>query len=307
MSRYSRQKLILGNKQKLLFNKTVTIIGIGALGTHSAELLLRAGIKNLILIDRDIIEESNLQRQTLFTEKDINKSKCQIAKQKLLEINSSAKIKEHSIHLDSSNINKIKSDLILDCTDNLKTRFLINQYCKKNNLTWIYSSAIQTKGYVMPIFPDGPCLECFLKETNLPTCSTAGILNTIIPTISSLQVTLALKILIKEKIESKLIYFNIWNNKFKELTINKNPNCQTCLGKFIKIKEDLVLKFCSNKFQIIGKPINLKEIKKRLKNYIDNKNYLKFEEITLFSNGRAIVTAKSKEEALSIYSKKIGN
>ncbi len=103
--RYSRQELILGKKkQKKLENSVIAIVGIGALGTVAAELLTRAGVGKLILIDRDIVEESNLQRQVLFTEKDVGKSKANVAKEKLKEINSLVKLESYALHLNSENI-----------------------------------------------------------------------------------------------------------------------------------------------------------------------------------------------------------
>src|SRR3989344_6084298 len=129
-SRYSRQILLkeIGREgQKLLQDKKVAIVGVGALGTVAAELLARAGVGNLILVDRDMVEESNLQRQTLFDEKDIGKNKAAAAEQRIKKINSDIKVEFHSIHLNPQNIDVLQSaDLILDCTDNLQTRFLIN-------------------------------------------------------------------------------------------------------------------------------------------------------------------------------------
>ena len=128
------------NSQKKIENSVVCIIGLGATGTRSAELLARAGVGKLILIDRDVIEESNLQRQTLFTEKDLYKSKVFVVKSKLEEINSKTKIIAYFKDLNYKNVEDIKGDLILDCTDNLDTRFLINEFSIKNNIPWISTS-----------------------------------------------------------------------------------------------------------------------------------------------------------------------
>src|SRR3989338_4354446 len=198
-SRYSRQILLqeIGKEgQVILQNKKVAIVGVGALGTVAAELLARAGGGSLILIDRDTVEESNLQRQTRFDEKSAGKNKASAAEKRIKEINSEIKVEFHSLHLNSQNIGLLQSaDLILDCTDNLQTRFLINDYCRKEKKIWIYAAAIKTSGYVMPVFPNGPCLQCFLTESSQETCDTVGVLNTITVSIASLQATLALKIL----------------------------------------------------------------------------------------------------------------
>mgnify|MGYP001594733519 CR=1 FL=1 len=145
--RYIRQEKFIGKeKHDLLRKKTVSIVGLGALGSVASELLTRAGIKKLILIDRDFLELSNLQRQSLFEEKDIGKSKAVVLKEKLNEINKDVDIISYFDNLDNENIDLINSDLILDCTDNLETRFLINEYSVKNKIPFIYGSAVGDSG-----------------------------------------------------------------------------------------------------------------------------------------------------------------
>ena len=239
--RYSRQVLLkeIGEDGQSKLNcKKVAVIGLGAIGTVAAELLARAGIGSLQLIDRDVVEESNLQRQILFTEKDVGKSKSVTAAEKLKEINSSIKLESHLLHLDSKNVNLLRNaDLVLDCTDNLETRFLINDYCKKEKIPWIYAAAIKNYGCVMPILPEGPCLSCFLQETNLETCDIAGVLNTITASIASLQVTLALKILLEKETEPMLYHYDIWNQRLKALRIKKRELCPACAGNYIYLNK----------------------------------------------------------------------
>jgi adenylyltransferase/sulfurtransferase len=227
--RYSRQELLLGKaQQNLLQSKTVAIIGVGGLGSPAAEMLARIGV-SLLLIDKDKIEKSNLPRQFLFEEKDVGKSKALTAKNKLEKINSNLKIKAYNIELNQQNLNLIKNaDLILDCTDNLETRFLINKFCHQHKIPWIYASAIRNEGYVMPILPHGPCLNCFLKAGNKETCQSAGVINTITTSIAALQVNLAVKILTKQKVEPTLYYLNLNNIELKKLKVNKNKNCVVC-------------------------------------------------------------------------------
>jgi molybdopterin-synthase adenylyltransferase len=305
--RYNRQELVIGKEnQDLLQSKTVAIIGIGALGTVASQLLARAGI-NLILIDRDIIELSNLQRQLLFTEEDIGKSKALTAKKHLTKINSTIEITQHTIHLNQNNINILKkADLILDCTDNLQTRFLINNYCKQTSKTWIYSAAIKNHGYVMPITKEGPCINCFVQPAQLETCNTAGVLNTITTSIASLQVDIAIKILTNQEITSYLYYYN--HNELKKLKVNKKENCQGCQGKY-EIKEN-TSQFCSGRYQILGKQINIKEISQQLQKIdkvVMNEETVEFKNILLFKDGRALIKAKSLEQAQADYSKWVGN
>ena len=229
--KYSRQALLkeIGEKQEFLSASTLAVIGLGALGTHCSELLARAGVENLILIDEDVIEESNLQRQSLYEEKDVGKSKVKVAKYKLEKINSRTKIITHEVFLDKDNTSILDTaDLILDCTDNLETRFVINKYCKEKNKVWIFSSAVKTSGYCMAIFPEGPCLECFLENTELDSSCTLGVINTIINSISSLAATLAIKILTKQECPRELYHYNIWKPELKKLVVRKKKVCKAC-------------------------------------------------------------------------------
>ena len=318
-SRYSRQILLneIGQEgQALLQTKKVAIIGIGALGTVAAELLARAGIGSLLLIDREVVEESNLQRQTLFDEKDLGKSKAMAAEKRIAAINSKIQVESQAIHLSSESIQTLETaDLILDCTDNLQTRFLINDYCKKEKKIWIYAAAIKTSGYVMPIFPGGPCLQCFLTESNLETCDTVGVLNTITVSIASLQATLALKVLLGKEIESALYHYDIWNQNFKKLKIVPKENCPTCRGNYAHLeqkKTSKYVRFCSTgKYQILGnQKVDLAKIKERwekIGKVTGDNTLLQFQDITLFKDGRALINANSAEEAEAVYSKLVGN
>ena len=230
--RYSRQTnlpFMNVRKQRLLAQKIVALVGVGGLGSPAAELLARIGIGKLLIVDSDIIQIHNLPRQFLFTEKDVGKKKAETAKKKLLEINSQLKIEFFPKKLTEKNIYLLKrADLILDCTDNLATRFLINDFCKKEKIPWVFAAALRTKGLVLPLFPKGPCLRCFLKEAELEKCLIAGVLNTITVSIAALQVTLALKILLKEKVKSELYQYELWQPQLKILQINKHKNCPLC-------------------------------------------------------------------------------
>src|SRR3989338_1922815 len=177
----SRQELVWGkNGQRRIMNSTVAVVGMGALGSVSAQLLVRAGIGRMILIDRDVVEESNLQRQLLYTSLDIGKSKVVAAREKLLEINPALKIETYAVHVDATQVCILeKAEIIVDGTDNMITRLILNDYAQKSKKTLIYGSAIKTSGYAMVVVPNGPCLRCFLQEADLETCDVAGVINTI--------------------------------------------------------------------------------------------------------------------------------
>lgn len=307
--RYSRQEILLGKRQQMLGRSTVAIVGLGALGSVSAELLVRAGV-GLILIDRDIVELSNLQRQGLFTEEDIGKPKALCANEHLKKINSTIKIKAYAVDLSYENINLVKSDLILDCTDNLETRFLINEYCIKNNIPWIYAAAIANKGYVFNVMPGKTCFRCIFKHAyGLETCDTAGILNTTSTTVAALQVNEAIKILTKQEYEKDLLHIDLKNNKITKIKVKKNSKCPACKKRFEYLtgkRSTETIKFCGTNTYQIKANLDLKKIKKRLKNAKDFGYCLSTDKITIFKD-RVLIKAENPKQAKSIYSRFIGN
>ncbi len=305
--RYSRQEIFIGKKaQKILEKSTVSIIGLGALGTVTANLLARSGI-NLILIDRDLLELSNLQRQSLFNEKDINKPKVIAAGEKLKKINSQIKIKAYFEDLNYKNINIIKSDLILDCTDNLETRLLLNEFSIKNNIPLIYASAIRDKGYIFNIIKK-PCLKCLLKNSaTTETCETSGVLNTITNIIASIQVNETIKLLTNNNPEKDLIYLDLNTNSITKIKVSPNKKCPVCNKKFEYLNSKKTIeKYCDS--YIFRNKFNYNIVKKQLKSHgaIIVKNTIIFNKLTVFPNS-VLIKTNSEEEAKSLYSKYIGD
>jgi adenylyltransferase/sulfurtransferase len=304
----SRQNLIIKNPKKLT-NSKITIVGLGAIGSHTAELLTRSGIKNLVLIDRDYIEKPNLSSQHLFTEKDINKPKAEVIKKYLKQINPDINITSYFDNLDQTNINLINSDLVLDCTDNFQTRFIINDYCKKNKIPWIFSSAIRAQGYLYNILPNSPCFNCiFHNLSTQETCETSGILNTITSLISSIQVNEAIKILTKSNPENNLIYINLSSNIFTKIKVKKRKDCQTCnkIYPYLNQEPQKLIKLCGQNTYLIQHNLNFNKLKSKFKNITDWKTAFKYKEITVFKN-KILIKANSEKQAKSIYSKYIGN
>ncbi len=308
----SRQILLLGKKaQQKISKAVVAIVGVGALGSVAAELLARSGVNKLILIDRDVVEESNLSRQLLYSQKDIKKVKVLAAKERLTTINPDLKIETYPLSLSFENVSMIKhANIVLDCTDNLQTRFLINDFCKKNKIFWIYAAAIKTKGYVMPISPQGPCLQCFLNETRGETCDQVGVLNTTTATIASLQVNLSIKFILGEKLPAELLYLDLHSATLKKITVKKNPTCPTCRGKYKPRPNCYPLHFCSShRYQIMEK-VDYHKIKRRwekIGQVLEQDGASQFQNVLLFKDGRVLIKADSEKEAQIIYSKFIGN
>lgn len=294
------------------------------MGSVSAELLARAGIGKITLIDRDVVELSNLQRQNLFNEGDIGKPKAMAAKEHLGRINSEIEIGLFADDLNFGNIDEIlnaKISLILDCTDNMEARFLINDFAVKNNAPFIYSSAVGTKGYVFNVLPgSGPCIRCFLKEApQLDTCETVGVLNTITSIIPALQANEAMKILLNKSHEKSLLFFDVWKNELLKIKVEKNKACIACARRNFEYldgkKSSRVIKLCGhNIYQIKTDPMDggqFNELKNRLKRIgkvADFEYCINFDgKITIFNDGRALIKAKTENEAKSLHSRLVGS
>jgi molybdopterin/thiamine biosynthesis adenylyltransferase len=308
MDRYARQEIFIGkNSQKKLENSKICIVGVGALGTLSAALLVRAGVKELVLIDRDYIELDNLQRQHLFTEKDIGKLKVEVAAKKLKEINKKVKIKTIFDNLDYKNINLIKSSIVLDCTDNFETRFLINEYCSREKIHWIYASAVTSKGYVMNI--SDVCFNCIFEKSMVKgNCETLGVLNSITSLISSVQVNECIKYLTLGKFEKNLMSFDLSNNEFHKIKVKKRKDCSVCSGKYSYLsgeKGSKVINLCGRKSYVIHSKNKVSSLKKMFKGIVDYGGAFRYNEMTVFKD-KVLINASSEKEALKLFSKYLG-
>ena len=320
-SRYSRQEiysLIGKNGQRKLLKSKVVIVGVGAIGTQSASLLTRAGVDCLTLVDRDVLELNNLQRQMLFNEKDVGKPKASQAVLHLKEINSEITLESFDEDLNNGNVEKLipkDTSLILDCTDNLVTRFLINDYALKNKIPWIYSAAVKSNALLMNIIPGKtPCFACiFNTPSSLETCETSGVLNSTTSLIASLQASEAIKILLDKNPLNGLMHINLQSNDFDKLGTAKRKDCPACSEDYIflnSLNPQGILKFCSTgNYQIQLKNVNLGKLKNNLDkvgSVEDLGSCIKFQKMLIFQD-RCLVKAKSEKEAKSMVSKYVGN
>jgi molybdopterin-synthase adenylyltransferase len=272
--RYSRQILFApigeAGQQRLLDSKAV-LVGCGATGTAVANLLIRAGLGALRIIDRDFVEPSNLQRQTLFEESDAqeNLPKAIAAEKRLRAINHVAKIDPVVADLTPKNARELLSNfpIILDGTDNFETRLLINDAAIALNVPWIYAAAVASSAVTMTIVPgETACLACLLETAdaasvaeknvaasgaknndsaseaahqNDATCDTAGILSTAVNAITAIQSTEAIKLLINQRaaLHQRLISLDIWTNETRAIKVARNPNCRACAQKNLRYLE----------------------------------------------------------------------
>lgn len=244
LDRYSRQILFspVGEKgQKKLRKSRVAVIGCGGLGSIIANNLTRAGVGFLRIIDRDKIEASNLQRQVLFDEEDVRMGlpKAIAAKRKLSLINSEVKIEGIVEEINHKNIKKFvdDTDVVLDGTDNFKTRFIINEACIKYKIPWIYGAVAASYGMIFDIIPGkNICLRCIFKEIPppdiTPSCNTVGIINSAVNVVASIQTTEALKILTGNlnSLIKGLINIDVWDLSLEIIDIKKDKSyrCPVC-------------------------------------------------------------------------------
>src|SRR5262245_46286730 len=233
LERYSRQMRFHGMGeagQRKLLEARVTLCGCGALGTVLANVLVRAGVGNLRLIDRDFIETSNLQRQVLFDEQDVaeNLPKAEAAERTRRAINSELRVEPVVTAIDRTNVVELcqDADLILDGTDNFEIRYLINDVAVKLNKPWVYGGCIGSHGQVMAILPGlTPCLRCVFEAAPAPgeagTCETAGVLGPIVNIVASLQATEAIKVLTGslDQVNRELTYLDIWDNVHRRIKV----------------------------------------------------------------------------------------
>jgi adenylyltransferase/sulfurtransferase len=282
-ARYSRQEVLdfIGKSgQSKLYSSSVAIVGCGALGSVAAELLARAGIGHLTLIDHDVVEISNLQRQALYTESDISKPKASCLKSHLEAINPDVKITAHDKNLNFENVSNLlsKVDLLLDCTDNIDTRLLINEFCVKNKLPWIHSAAVQDKGVIVNFLPRSPCFRCvFPKVAQSGSCEELGILNSTSHITASVQVVEVMKILLGKPAEKDMLRINSVTHDVARLSIKKLPDCPVCNGNFELLEgrlPDFTVQKCKTRKGWSAKPrrnirLDLDSIKKRFKVILD--------------------------------------
>jgi adenylyltransferase/sulfurtransferase len=336
LKRYSRQTLLpeIGREGQLkLLSSTAALVGCGALGTAIASGLARAGVGHIKIIDRDYIELSNLQRQMLFDEEDLERGlpKAVAAAEKLRKVNSEIFLEPLVTDLNPFNVERVLGgvDLVLDGTDNFEARYLINDACIKHNLPWVYGAVIATHGVTMTIIPRrSACLRCLLPEQpppgTVPTCDTVGVLGAAASVIGALEITQALKLLLGggEEYHNRLTQIDVWTGEWLQVQVERQADCPTCQNgkyEFLEAKEGtFVTNLCGREaiqVSVRGNArISLPQLAERLKiagtvhfNEFMLRCELEGYDIAVFPNGRAIIKGTTDEaEARAVYAKYIG-
>jgi molybdopterin-synthase adenylyltransferase len=335
--RYSRQVLFRGigpEGQTKLAGARVAIVGCGATGSALASLLARAGVGRLRIIDRDYVDTSNLQRQSLFDETDAAESlpKAIAAARKIAAFNSEIAVEPKVEDLVPANVASLLEgvELILDGTDNFETRYLINDYAADRSRPWIYSAAVGSYAVTLNVVPgQTACLACIFPDSPsgmVETCETSGILNSAVNLVASVAATEALKLLVDgagaPRLRRTLLSFDVWTNEHAEISATKpRPGCRACGQRnFVHLAGEgrPHITLCGrNSVQIHERhrPIDFAEMNRRLEPHgavRHNDFILKFwhdpYELTLFPDGRAIIKGTTDTAlARSLYARYVGS
>jgi adenylyltransferase/sulfurtransferase len=339
--KYSRQILFaplgLEGQERLLASNAV-VVGCGALGTAVASLLVRAGLGRLRIIDRDFVEPSNLQRQTLFEEADARDAlpKAVAAERRLLLANSSVRVEGIVADLTPRNAEEMLAGfpLILDGTDNFETRFLVNDAAVKLGVPWIYAAAVASYGLTMTVQPGGSaCLACLVETGGArgtpgapgieETCDTAGVLNAIVGVIASIQAAEAIKLLAGrfDALHGRLITCDVWSGRFQSIAVARNPQCRACVRReftWLEGEAQPQITMCGRDSVQIHerrRALDLAELGRRLTPTVasvrSNDFLLRFAvppyEMTVFADGRAVIKGtRDAGVARSLYARYIG-
>jgi bacteriocin biosynthesis cyclodehydratase domain-containing protein len=340
LEKYSRQILFQGigeTGQEKLLAASAVLVGCGALGTVAANLLVRAGLGRLRIIDRDFVEPSNLQRQTLFEEADAREAlpKAVAAERRLRAINSSVAVEGVVADVTADNVSELLAGfpLLLDGTDNFETRLLLNDAAISLRVPWIYAAAVGSYGVTMTIRPgETACLACLLEGEEKSaalgaeaTCDTAGVLNAAVGVVASLEAAEAIKLLAgkPEALHGRLVSCDVWSGKFQSIRVARNPECRAC-GKrefsYLEGESQPHITMCGRDSVQIherSRRLDLGALSRRLAQASaaevrSNEFLLRFRvppyEMTIFADGRAIIKGtKDPAVARSLYSRYIGS
>lgn len=237
--------------QRALAAGRVAIVGVGANGSHLAETLGRAGVGSLRLIDRDVVELSNLQRQALYTTEDVaaSRPKAEAAARALSAIDPGLAIEPVVADLLADRADELLGgvDLVLDGTDNFPTRFVVNDWCVRAGVPWIYAGAVGVEGQTFTVVPGGPCLRCYVPEPpppgSLPTCDTAGVLGPAINLVTALAATEALRWIVDDgdarvAREATVRVVDAWAGTVRGMTLARDPACPCCGARAFPFLDD---------------------------------------------------------------------
>ncbi len=328
--RYARQVLLadIGREgQEKLAAARVVVVGVGATGGVQADLLARAGVGDIRVVDRDVVDLTNLQRQTLYDEADVGRPKAEAAAGRLREVNSSITVSAHAFDFEPKAAERIVegASALVDGTDNLATRFVMNDLSVKHAIPWTYAAAVATYGMVFPSSPTGPCFECVFPTEPprgaLATCDTVGVLNTLTTTVAAFAANLTLLRLVGKPVEPVLYNFDMRSPGIETVEMAKRATCQACGARsfrHLEGKADEVVELCGrNVLQLrprAGTRVDLKSVEERLPKTASVRHMdhiLRFtaegHDVVVFPDGRALIHGtEDPGRAKAIYARYVG-
>ena len=305
------------------------VVGLGALGSISSDLLARAGVGRLRLVDRDVVELVNLQRQSLYSEADVDRPKAEAAADRLRGVNSEVEIEAVSKDVHPATVQDILrgADIILDGTDNLETRFLLNEAAIDLGVPFLYGGAIATYGMVFAMrAPDTACFRCFNPKApppgSLPTCETAGIFNAVSAQVGAIQAGEALRLLVGEGPSGDLLVIDGWRPDIQKIHVARRSDCPACVRRereYLGAKRPQVLASLCGSDTISLDPvyrgtIDMKALASRLETLGSARRAgdvlvaeVEGHRLTVFPDGRALIRGvKDETEARAVYAKYVG-
>ncbi len=329
MKRYARHLVLpeMGEEnQSKLADSSVAIFGLGALGSTMTDALARTGVGRLKIVDRDFVELSNLNHQILYGESDLGVPKAEAAEERVKEINSDVEVESKVLDINPGNIGSILDDvdLVLDGSDNMELRYLMNDACVKEGVPWIYTAVLGTYGMTLNIIPDRtPCLRCLMPEKpsagRLETCESAGVLFSLPRTMANIASTEAVKFLVGAEIRRDLLTVELWDFHIERTEIERREECRSCRKKefeFLQIEGDMTTELCGrNAVQVTPSEdidLDLDKFEKRFENSErKGRNLLKISledhNLNVFKDGRVIIEGtEDSKKARSLYSRYIG-
>ncbi|MTI61791.1 MAG: sulfur carrier protein ThiS [Firmicutes bacterium] len=257
IERYSRHIILQdigGTGQQKIKEASVLVVGAGGLGSPVSFYLAAAGVGKLGIVDSDVVDRSNLQRQILHTSDDVDRPKVESAEEKLEKINPHVEVVTYNTYLNKDNIEEIirDYDIIVDGVDNFPTRYLLNDACVMNDKILVEAGILRFEGQVMTIHPgEGPCYRCVFtsppEEGTIPSCQEAGVLGAIAGTIGTIQATEVLKLItcVGSPLKNNILIYDAKEMDFRKVEIKKNPDCPVC-GKNPTITELLEYEISCN-------------------------------------------------------------
>ena len=315
---FSRHFPIIGMEgQRKLGESTVAVVGAGALGSWEVLFLHKLGVGRIIVIDRDFVDEIDLPR-TIYTREDVGKPKVEVLKEHF-------GVEGHFEDLNPGTVSLLdEADLIIDGTDNIYTRQVINDYAVKEGKPWIYVGVLSTYGNVMPIIPGKTaCFRCLmpkLPESPMPTCAVVGIMSYVPPLAASIAVSLAARILLSEGVPSELVFFDTKTLDFERIEVLKREDCPACsLRKFEFLEKRMKIeRLCDGSIQVTPPArmsINFDNLEEKLEKLgiepLKTSQFIQFEddylEILIFQGGRMVVRGVDDEnEAKNVFARYLG-